>query len=177
DVVLGAHNIRVAEPTQVTITSTDITVHEGWNSTTIKNDIAVIRFPAPVALNAYIDTVGLPTTDIAVGTTVTPTGWGLDSDAATEISQVLRQVDVPIMTNAGCDAIYGIVGDTQICIDSTGGKGTCNGDSGGPLNFGGLTYGITSFGASAGCEAGFPDAFTRVTSYLDWIQTHTGVTP
>lgn len=51
------------------------------------------------------------------------------------------------------------------------------GDSGGPLNYNGVTIGITSFGASAGCEAGYPDAFTRVSAYLDWIQTQTGVTP
>lgn len=42
------------------------------------------------------------------------------------ISDVLRQVDVPIMTNADCDSIYGIVGDGVICIDAAGGKGTCN---------------------------------------------------
>lgn len=51
------------------------------------------------------------------------------------------------------------------------------GDSGGPLNKDGKTYGITSFGSSAGCEAGYPDAFTRVTQYLDWISSNTGVTP
>lgn len=51
------------------------------------------------------------------------------------------------------------------------------GDSGGPLNKDGFTYGITSFGSSAGCEAGYPDAFTRVFNYLDWIEANTGITP
>nr|P00771.2 RecName: Full=Brachyurin; AltName: Full=Collagenolytic protease [Leptuca pugilator]1AZZ_A Chain A, COLLAGENASE [Leptuca pugilator]1AZZ_B Chain B, COLLAGENASE [Leptuca pugilator] len=177
DVVLGAHNIREDEATQVTIQSTDFTVHENYNSFVISNDIAVIRLPVPVTLTAAIATVGLPSTDVGVGTVVTPTGWGLPSDSALGISDVLRQVDVPIMSNADCDAVYGIVTDGNICIDSTGGKGTCNGDSGGPLNYNGLTYGITSFGAAAGCEAGYPDAFTRVTYFLDWIQTQTGITP
>merc|ERR1711963_1303254 len=50
-------------------------------------------------------------------------------------SPVLRMVeDLPIITNSECNAIYGIVGDGVVCIDTTGGKGTCNGDSGGPLN-------------------------------------------
>merc|ERR1712154_497418 len=39
-----------------------------------------------------------------------------------------------IISNSDCNAVYGIVGDGVVCIDTTGGKGTCNGDSGGPLN-------------------------------------------
>nr|ANG56302.1 chymotrypsin-like serine protease [Eriocheir sinensis] len=177
EVVMGAHNIRLNEDTQVSMTSTDFTVHEDYGPFFIRNDIAVIKLPSAVSFTTEIQPVALPSSDIAVGTIVTPTGWGKSSDSASGISNVLREVDVPIMSNAACDAIYGTVTDGNICIDATGGKGTCNGDSGGPLNYGGKTYGITSFGAAAGCEAGYPDAFTRVTYFLDWIQTHTGVTP
>lgn len=42
------------------------------------------------------------------------------------ISDVLMQVDVPVMSNADCSAIYGNVPSTQVCIDSAGGHGTCN---------------------------------------------------
>lgn len=54
------------------------------------------------------------------------------------------------------------------------------GDSGGPLVFqeadGRYTeVGIVSFGHVAGCEKGYPVAFTRITSYLDWITTKTGI--
>lgn len=49
------------------------------------------------------------------------------------------------------------------------------GDSGGPL----VVYesdgrptlvGITSFGIGFGCQVSWPPAFTRVSSYLDWIE-------
>ena len=54
--------------------------------------------------------------------------------AQSSISDVLRMVeDIPIMSNSECDAVYGIVGAGVVCIDTAGGKGTCNGDSGGPL--------------------------------------------
>ncbi|KAK8405226.1 hypothetical protein O3P69_001653 [Scylla paramamosain] len=177
EVVMGAHNIRQNEPSQVTMTSTNFFTHEQWNSFNLKNDLALIRLPKAVSFNGNIQAVSLPASDVAVGTIVTPTGWGRPSDSSGGTSNVLREVDVPIMSNADCNAIYGIVGAGQICIDSTGGKGTCNGDSGGPLNHAGKTYGITSFGSSAGCEKGYPDAFTRVNHYLDWIKQHTGVTP
>lgn len=54
------------------------------------------------------------------------------------------------------------------------------GDSGGPLvhldSDGVYTLvGITSFGSNAGCQKGYPAAFTRVTSYLNWIQSTTGI--
>ena len=54
------------------------------------------------------------------------------------------------------------------------------GDSGGPLVYqeddGRYTeVGIVSFGSSAGCTQGYPVGFTRVTSYLGWISSNTGV--
>lgn len=35
-----------------------------------------------------------------------------------------------------------------------------------------VIVGIVSFGAQLGCTLGFPAGFTRVTSYLDWINEH-----
>jgi len=54
------------------------------------------------------------------------------------------------------------------------------GDSGGALVYqesdGMYTQvGIVSFGAAAGCTLGYPVTFTRVTSYLLWISSTTGV--
>jgi secreted trypsin-like serine protease len=53
------------------------------------------------------------------------------------------------------------------------------GDSGGPLVKeidGAYTQiGVVSFGAAAGCELGYPAGFARVTSFLDWIETNSGI--
>ncbi|MBD5075227.1 trypsin-like serine protease, partial [Xanthomonas citri pv. citri] len=92
---------------------------------------------------------------------VNPSGWGLPSDNDNSISDVLREVTVPILSNSDCTAVYGsTITDNIVCIDSTGGKGTCSGDSGGPMNYvdGGrtVTRGIVSFGSSTGCETGYP---------------------
>ena len=89
--------------------------------------------------------------------------------------------DLPLITNAECNSIYGIVGDGVVCMDTAGGKGTCNGDSGGPLGHYDearerwVEYGIVSFGASSGCEVGYPAGFTRTEYYLDWIKQQAGI--
>lgn len=51
-------------------------------------------------------------------------------------------------------------------------------DSGGPLvikSAGSIQVGIVSFGKQH-CETGSPAVYTRVTSYLDWIEKHAGIT-
>jgi len=53
------------------------------------------------------------------------------------------------------------------------------GDSGGPVVYhesDGLftQVGIVSFGSVYGCQNGYPVGFTRVTSYLNWIESNTG---
>ena len=41
------------------------------------------------------------------------------------MSDVLQEVDVPIMSNDECNNVYGLIADGHICTDSAGGKGTC----------------------------------------------------
>ena len=48
---LGAHNIWQDEETQVEVASHDFQIHENYDSITLKNDIAYIRFPSPVAFS------------------------------------------------------------------------------------------------------------------------------
>ena len=78
-------------------------------------------------VDSNIQTITLQTgSGPEVGEMVQATGWGRDSDAAGGISEVLREVSVPVMSNEDCDAVYSVVNDGHICIDSKGGKGTCN---------------------------------------------------
>merc|ERR1719419_1777937 len=188
DIMAGAHNVRESsEPNRVEVTSYNGWTHPLWNSNDLSGDLALIELPSPLPMNDYISTSCLPATGEtpAVGSLVTVTGWGKPSDSAGGISPVLREVrDIPVMTNADCNAVYGIVGDGVVCIVTAGGRGSCNGDSGGPLvqKAGGKAagdqwtqVGIVSFGASAGCEVGMPAGFTRTEYYLDWIKSETGM--
>ena len=39
---------------------------------------------------------------------------------------IIKVRDIPVMSNADCNAVFGIVGDGVICIDTAGGRGSCN---------------------------------------------------
>jgi len=186
EVMLGAHNVREAvEDGRMEIMSTDIFKHESYNGILIHNDIALIKLPEPIEFNDNIRPICLPsysewnTTFDHLDMEIS--GWGKPTDASDGISPVLRDATVDTITNLACALSFPInIDKRNICISGNGGTSTCNGDSGGPLEY---LYedgkyrqiGITSFGSGFGCEIGMPAAFTRVTSFLEWIETHTGI--
>jgi len=168
----------------VEISSYNGWTHPQWNSNDLSNDLALIQLPQKITFNDFIRPACLPRPGMTAdpGMLVTPIGWGRPSDTAGGISPVLRMVpDLPLIDNESCNNVYGIVGEGVVCMDTAGGKGTCNGDSGGPLGRYDETLerwvevGIVSFGASSGCEVGYPAGFTRTHYYLDWIKEQAGI--
>jgi len=90
--------------------------------------------------------------------------------------------DLPVIENPICNSVYGIIYDGIMCIDSSDGKGVCNGDSGGSLNMRQAgaenkwtQVGVASFVSSNGCESGDPHGFTRVAYFGQWIESETGL--
>lgn len=52
--LLGAHNIRQEEASQVSISVESFYAHEGYDSVQIVNDIAVLRLSDPAPINGKI---------------------------------------------------------------------------------------------------------------------------
>jgi secreted trypsin-like serine protease len=102
-------------------------------------------------------------------------------------SSVLKQAVQPILSRDVCKQVWNPlpIRDHMICTyeDSDAWAANvhgepCQGDSGGPLSCqaegSDTTWnveGIVSFGA--GCGQGAPAVFTRVASFIDWIETNT----
>ncbi|XP_017074157.2 serine protease 1-like [Drosophila eugracilis] len=105
-------------------------------------------------------------------------GWGRTYDGSSQ-PDWMQCADLQIIHNSECSRYYGtgVVGDNIICVRVVDGKGTCNGDSGGPLvtHDGAKLVGVTNWVSGAGCQAGEPAGFQRVTYHLDWIRDHTGI--
>ncbi|KAK9685223.1 Trypsin [Popillia japonica] len=181
---LGAHVIDSnTEPTQVRITASSWVQYPNWDAALIRNDVAIIRLSTSAPISASIQPINLPSRSQAsttfAGVSSRISGWGLDSDSATAISPVLREVIVNIITNLQCNIQFlGLIQASNICTSGAGGRGACNGDSGGPLvtqDGNPVQVGIVSFGLGFGCEIGWPSAFARVTSFLDWIEANSDV--
>ncbi|XP_061386839.1 serine protease 1-like [Musca vetustissima] len=180
-VYLGA-TVRTSAEVTFTVPKSDIIIHSGWNSATVKNDISLIKIPS-VTYTSRIQPVRLPAISNSystyVGDYAIASGWGKISDSASGVTNNLQWARMQVITNSVCAQTYGtsIVTSTVLCVATPGGVSTCNGDSGGPLvlESSKVQIGLTSFGAAAGCAKGYPAAFTRLTSYLDWIKSNTGI--
>ncbi|XP_037937219.1 collagenase-like [Teleopsis dalmanni] len=180
-VYLGATERTSAEATY-TVSSNNIIIHENWDPTILQNDISLIRIPS-VAYSNRIQAVKLPNIadsyHLYTGDVVVASGWGRISDSINSVTEDLQWAVLEVISNTKCAMTYGskVILPTNICVDTSDGVSTCQGDSGGPLVLvsSGVQVGLTSFGAADGCEKGYPVAFTRLTSYLDWIKSHTGV--
>ncbi len=123
------------------------------------------------------------TTGSLVGVTATTIGWGRLSEGGSA-SNLLQEVDVPIISNSLCSTNYsGVfdVLDVMVCAGfPQGGRDACAGDSGGPLlvpTGPGNTLqvaGLTSFGL--GCaRPNAPGVYTRVSEFTDWVNETVGI--
>ncbi|XP_067629536.1 collagenase-like [Eurosta solidaginis] len=161
----------------------DIKVHPDFETVAGRNDISVIKIPAVICSDA-IQPVFLPNRASRpltyVDKTVVATGWGSTSDRDTSNSLVLNFAYFRVISNEECAAAYYgsyIIHDGKICTAIDNRIKLLGGDSGGPLVLpsSNIQIGIVSVISMEGCETDLPAAYTRVTSYLDWIKDTTNI--
>ncbi|KAJ8681114.1 hypothetical protein QAD02_016901 [Eretmocerus hayati] len=106
-------------------------------------------------------------------------GWGDTENRF--MSQNLRRVDVPFLHPSQCQSNKEL-NQRIVCIDTRKGN-VCSGDSGGPLMYGNIQVGVTSYVTGPPskypwvkprvfdmCMSGMPAFFTRISAYYTWIQ-------
>jgi secreted trypsin-like serine protease len=161
-------------------------MHEDYNTGTISysNDVSIINLQTainPVAGQIAYLTLPPNNNDQFTGDLCTITGWGRTTNTNI-LPDTLQQADITVISTSECDTrMTGCIGcnvwDGHICLyDSAEEVGSCNGDSGGPLNCpngsgGYYVAGITSWGVSSSgnCLQSYPSVYTRTSYYLDWI--------
>ncbi|XP_043259373.1 chymotrypsin-2-like [Colletes gigas] len=137
----------------------------------IIDDIGLIRVNGGIEFNELVQPILLaPVYDINPGETAVVTGWGrLSTDNV--ISNLLQEIYLTVISQEECKDKYWSVTETNICTLTKIGEGVCNGDSGGPMVVSGSQVGIVSYGYP--CAKGYPDVYTRVYPYIDWINNIT----
>ncbi|XP_061379339.1 collagenase-like [Danaus plexippus] len=150
------------------ILTNNVRAHERYNPFTAENDIAII-YINPVSYSNNIRNIEIASgNDQYVGSWATAAGFGRYTDTS-GVSSTLRYVSLQVISNEECRRTYGsYILSSFLCVATPRGRGTCGGDSGGPLILNNILIGVTCFRHVAGCT-GRPAGFMRVTSFHDWI--------
>ncbi|XP_001359817.4 phenoloxidase-activating factor 2 [Drosophila persimilis] len=163
----------------------NVYVNPSFNPTNLQNDVAILKLVQAVSLTSKstVGTICLPTTSF-VGQRCWVAGWGKNDFGPTGAYQAIqRQVDVPLIPNANCQAAlratrlgssFALSPTSFICAGGEAGKDACTGDGGSPLvcTSNGLWYVVGLVAWGIGCaQAGVPGVYVNVGTFLPWIQT------
>jgi secreted trypsin-like serine protease len=166
------------------ILGASIKIHPKWNAQAIQDDYGLIFLDKEVPGAQPVKLPNDGDTGPQDGTTCTVVGWGTTEKGTLSQGQLMK-VDMPIVPNKDCYWQQKYPHDSYFCAGVSGGgdqtkaKGTCGGDSGGPVmcdysNSGFVEYGIVSFGQSGTCMESTHGGYAKVTKELKWIKDNMG---
>uniref|UniRef100_U5ESW9 Putative trypsin-like serine protease n=1 Tax=Corethrella appendiculata TaxID=1370023 RepID=U5ESW9_9DIPT len=193
-VKLGKYNLKIKESSELTKSISKIIIHEDYESSTFRHDIALLELSENILFNDYIQPACLwenndQTSNSVKGTNGFVIGWGyIDNDT---VSDILNQATIPMIDYLDCIVSnpYGystMLNRFNYCAGYQNGTSVCNGDSGG-----GMFYkignewqirGIVSFSElrdddSYICDAKKYAVFTDVAAHIDWIKSKCEINP
>jgi len=206
-VLTAAHCVHNLSPSDVKVYANDydlrgsgdviavktVISHEDFRNATLQSDVALLELVEPAKITRVRGDILIYASEndsrfFDPGTTSWVIGWG-HTESSPAFPDRLREVDVPIRSDAECEAAYGsfFIDPDMLCAGyDEGGKDSCSGDSGGPLMVdtrrgrdgspAWLHVGIVSWGF--GCaDPGDYGVYTRTATFADWIHEHSGVAP
>jgi trypsin len=154
-------------------------IHPSYDGENLDYDFALIKVRSPF----FDREIALVTRDdnqlIDVGAVATLTGWGVDGTG--NIQQILKKVDVKVVSRTDCNdanSYNGAVTSRMICLGlAAGGKDTCQGDSGGPaltrIHGTPVLFGSTSWGHGCALPQKY-GVYGRLIAARSWIDSVTG---
>ena len=185
DVVIGRHDVDDNDG-EVIGMKRDVP-HPQYDPSTTDNDFMLVFLDSPVSSDNYdLVTLNKDSNTPSLSEEVTVMGWGVTSENG-DLSDVLLEVDVNVISNNECDAAEGNIDgyydsyngqitNNMLCAREVGGgEDACQGDSGGPLVVKDssasrdVQVGVVSWGV--GCaHRKFPGVYSRISSAYDWIE-------
>ncbi|KAG5668501.1 hypothetical protein PVAND_016440 [Polypedilum vanderplanki] len=182
-VILGAHYINRIEDSQQRfyIDVEEIIRHPDYEYDTFNldlnpNDIAILVLPYEAILNDYVQLAVLPTgeqtEELFTGELATVSGFGRINPGEPWTDD-LRSTTNYLIENEECQRLLSTftIHDSNVCAENIGIGSSCGGDCGSPVTIlrDGVRIQIGLVPIGPPCNQGFPDLFTRVNPFLDWI--------
>ena len=171
-VVIGRHDFLDIFETYETIPIASEIKHPDYCEDNFQNDLMIVKLSnassfSPIQLDENTQT-------LSPGTDVTVMGWGRTT-SGDFLSNVLREVEVDIVSNEECNDQYGGAITNDMLCAARAGKDSCQGDSGGPLIIKGsdaandVLVGVVSWGY--GCAVpSYPGVYSRISENIAWIK-------
>ncbi|CAG0887840.1 unnamed protein product [Cyprideis torosa] len=153
-----------------------IEIHPDYSPQSFSHDIAILALQQRTDVGCIIWRACLPRRKFHYfNEYATVTGWGRTPEN-TNRSRVLKEITIPIWTDARCSAaIPWIYRPERMLCGGGGDTDSCQGDSGGPLMLlvkGRWTVmGIVAAGIRDRCAVpGVPGVYTRIDHYISWVE-------
>ncbi|KAM3585222.1 uncharacterized protein V6R79_010780 [Siganus canaliculatus] len=184
-VVVGEHDLEVAEKTEQVRHVVKAVIHRGYNKTNYDTDLAMLKLNRPVRLGTYVIPICLPARNSTFGRTMatirhsTVSGWGRLSPQGPP-ARILQRLDLPRVPLQECRLHTRLtVTRNMLCAGHrTGGQDACQGDSGGPLvtryKKTWFLTGVVSWGKGCAGENLY-GIYARVSNFLGWIEEVRGI--
>ncbi|XP_066587682.1 transmembrane protease serine 9-like [Prorops nasuta] len=180
-VVAGVNKFHIIVDTLQEVEVAKIIMNKGYVGGRSADNIALLKLKKPFSITTSVSTISLPAAGAEYNGTVVLSGWGLIPNDVPEYSKKLQTTKLQIIDYNTCRKLlrkFGIntlLKETNICTDTSTVEIACIGDSGGPLtviksNGEVELVGIVSWGIEPCGTKGAPSIFTKVSSYIDWIQ-------
>ncbi|XP_059060060.1 trypsin-3-like [Achroia grisella] len=159
----------------------EVWTHPEYGQPTFDKDVAVLKTASPLEFNDRVQPVKLPPLGrpMVGSTDIDVSGWGRTQQGAPTIPERLMEVTIPVVNYYQCFlSYYAYLTKNMFCAGNffLGGKGTCQGDSGGAAVQDGYCVGIVSFGR--GCAQPLsPSVFANIAQpdIRNFIREHTGL--
>uniref|UniRef100_A0A452HXC6 chymotrypsin n=1 Tax=Gopherus agassizii TaxID=38772 RepID=A0A452HXC6_9SAUR len=175
-VVLGEHDRSSSKEKVQKLAIQQVFTHPQYDSSTVNNDIALIKLATAAVLGSTVAPVCLAAAGEQYQSRqrCVTSGWGKTRYNALSTPSKLQQTVLPLLTNQECKNYWdGNILDSMICAGAAG-SSSCMGDSGGPLvckeNGVWNLVGIVSWGSSS-CATTSPGVYARVSLLRSWINS------
>ncbi|XP_063080189.1 complement factor D [Engraulis encrasicolus] len=172
-VVVGVHSLSGEEATKETFQISAVYNHPDFNTENYDNDIALIKLDGPVVESEAVKPLSYQgaVAEPAEGAEVETAGWGSLNNLGSRPDK-LHELAISVMSRVLCGRsdYYGTNFSKNMLCAARKRKDTCDGDSGGPLLYGGVAVGITSNGGKKCGSSRKPGLYTIISHYSSWIQ-------